>query len=67
MLETYIDPGLCIFLAWVLKTVSILFINSELARAGCFQICSGNNNISLLLYACEVIHLIKKGFYFIVC
>ena len=28
---------------------------------GCFQICSGNNNISLLLYACEVIHLINKG------
>ena len=29
-------------------------------RCGCFQICSGNNNISLLLYACEVIHLINK-------
>ena len=27
----------------------------------CFQICSGNNNKSLLLYACEVIHLINKG------
>ena len=29
-------------------------------RCGCFQICSGNNN-TLLLYACEVIHLINKG------
>ena len=29
-------------------------------RWGCFQICSGNNNTSLL-YACEVLHLIKKG------
>ena len=28
---------------------------------GCFQIFSGNNNTSLLLYACEVIHLISKG------
>ena len=28
---------------------------------GCFQIYSGNNNTSLLLYACEVIHLISKG------
>ena len=27
---------------------------------GCFQICSENNNTSLLLYACEVIHLINK-------
>ena len=26
-----------------------------------FQICSGNNNASLLLHACEVIHLINKG------
>ena len=30
-------------------------------RCGCFQICSENNNTSLLLYACEVIHLINKG------
>ena len=29
-------------------------------RWGCFQICSGNNK-SLLLYACEVIHLINKS------
>ena len=29
-------------------------------RWGCFHICSGNNNASLLLYACEVIHLINK-------
>ena len=28
-------------------------------RCGCFQICIGNNNTSLLLYACEVIHLIN--------
>ena len=28
---------------------------------GCFQICSGNDNISLLLYVCEIIHLINKG------
>ena len=26
-----------------------------------FQICSGINNNTLLLYACEVIHLINKG------
>ena len=30
-------------------------------RWGYFQIYSGNNNTSSLLYACEVIHLIKKG------
>ena len=30
-------------------------------RWGCFQICGGNNNTSLLLYACEVIHLINEG------
>ena len=29
-------------------------------RWGCFQICSGNNNTSLL-YACQVIHLINQG------
>ena len=29
-------------------------------RWRCFQICSGNNK-SLLLHACEVIHLINKG------
>ena len=28
---------------------------------GYFQICSKNNNTSLLLYSCEVIHLINKG------
>ena len=28
---------------------------------GCFQICSANNNASLLLHACEVIHLVNKG------
>ena len=28
---------------------------------GCFQICSGNNNTSLFLYGCDVMHLIKKG------
>ena len=28
---------------------------------GCFQICSGNSNTSLLLYTCKVIHLINKG------
>ena len=28
-------------------------------RWSCFQICSGSNNTSLL-YACEVIHLIKR-------
>ena len=27
---------------------------------GCSQICSGNSNTSLL-YACKVIHLMKKG------
>ena len=30
-------------------------------RCGYFQICSGNNNISLSFYACEVIHLMKNG------
>ena len=28
---------------------------------GCFEICCGNNNTLLLLYACDVIHLINKG------
>ena len=28
---------------------------------GCFLIYSGNNNTSLLLYACEVLHLINKS------
>ena len=28
---------------------------------GFFQIFSGNNNASLLLYTCEVVHLINKG------
>ena len=49
----------------MLKTVSTSFINSELVRApysvGCFQICSGNNNTSSLLYTCDVIHLRNKG------
>ena len=30
MRDTYIDQGLCIFLMWMLKTLSILLINSEL-------------------------------------
>ena len=30
-------------------------------RCGCFHICSANNNTSLLLCACEAIHLINKG------
>ena len=65
MRDTYIDRGLCIFFVQMLKAVSISFVNSELAEhfiwRGCFQICSGNYNTSLLLYACEVIHLINKG------
>ena len=35
--------------------------SEHLISCGCFQLCSGSNNISLLLYACEVIHLINKG------
>ena len=64
MRDIYIDQELCIFLMQMLKTVSISFIDSELVRTlhsmGCFQICSGNSNTSLLLYAYEVIHLINK-------
>ena len=33
-------------------------------RWGFFQICSGNNNTSLLLYACELSYLISKGMIF---
>ena len=40
----------------MLRTVSILFINSELV----VEICSGNNN-TLLLYTYEVTHLVNKG------
>ena len=67
MRDTCIDQELCIFLVQMLKTVSISFINSKLLNwlehfilRGCFQIYSGNNK-SLLLYACEVIHLINKS------
>ena len=35
--------------------------SEHFTRQGCFQICSENNNASLLLYACEGIHLINKG------
>ena len=47
----------------MLKTVNISFINwsEHFIQWGCFQICSRNNNTSLLLYACEVINLINKG------
>ena len=55
----------------MLKTVSISFIDSELVRklrsVGCFQICSGNSNTSLLLYAYEVIPFDKQGCDFTVC
>ena len=37
-----------------------LNLSEHFIRWGFFQICSGNNNTSLLLYACKVIHLIKK-------
>ena len=30
-------------------------------RCGCFQVCRGNNNTSLLLYVYEVIHFINQG------
>ena len=49
----------------MLKTVSILYGNSELVKHfiqwGSFLICSGNNNILFLMYACEVMHLINKA------
>ena len=68
MRDTCIDQELCIFLVEMLKTVSISFINSKLLNwlehfilRDCFQFYSGNNNKSLLLYACEVIHLINKS------
>ena len=52
MRDNYIDRGCCIFLMQMLKTVSISFINCELVRTlysvGYIQICSGNNNTSLL-------------------
>ena len=54
-----------IFLMQMLKTVSITFFNSELTRTlysvWFLQICSGNNNTSLLLYDCKDIHLINKS------
>ena len=46
------------------QSVSILLTVSSsehFIRWGYFQICSGNINASLLLYTCEVTHLIKKG------
>ena len=48
----------------MLKTVSRLLTQNwseHFIRWDFFQICSGNNNASLLLYTCEVIHLINKG------
>ena len=36
-----------------------LNLSEHFIWCGCFQICSGNNNASLL-YTCEVIHLIRK-------
>ena len=33
---------------------------SQEHQHNCLQICSRNNNTSLLLYACEVIYLISK-------
>ena len=36
-------------------------------RCGCFQICNGNNNTSLLVHACEVIQFDKQGYDFTVC
>ena len=60
--DTFINRELCIFLVQMLKTVSILFINPEhFIWWSFFQICSESNNPSLLLYACEVFHLINKG------
>ena len=63
MRDTYIDRGLRIFLRQMLKAVSISFINSELARKlySVGLLSNLNNNTLLLLYACEVIHWIKKG------
>ena len=63
MQDTYIDRGFCIFLMQMLKTVIISFINwsEHFIWWGCFQVCSGNNNTSLLLNACEDINLINKG------
>ena len=63
--ENHIDRELCIFLVRCSKqSVSCLLTlncSEHFIRWGCFQICSGNNNVSLLLYASEVIHLINKG------
>ena len=64
MRDIYIDRELCIFLVLILNIVShLLTLNwsKHFIRWGCFQICSENNDASLLLYACEVIHLINKG------
>ena len=41
--------------------------SEHVIRCGYSQICSGKNNTSLLLYVCEVIHLINKGCDFTVC
>ena len=35
--------------------------SEDFIRWGFFQICSGNNNTLLLLYACETINLIHRG------
>ena len=66
MRDTYNDRELCIFLVQMLKIVCISFINSEMVRklysvGFLFQICNRNSNTSLLLYDCEVIHLVNKG------
>ena len=44
------------------QSLSRLSLNcsEHFIRCGCFQVCRGNNNTSLLLYACEIIHLINK-------
>ena len=64
MQDTYVDQGLFIFLVQMLRTVSILLLTLNWSEhfiwCVCFQICSGNNNLSLL-HAFEVISLINKG------
>ena len=49
---------------WSKQSVSCLLTlnqSEHFIQLGFFQICSRNNNTSLLFYACEVIHLINKG------
>ena len=46
---------------WCRCSKQSVFRSEHFIWCSCYEICTGNNNTSLLLYACEVIHLINKG------